>query len=142
MRIDGFAMMPNFTFGMAIATFVGQNVGANRMDRVSQGSRDMLKVFGYVIRASGLIVDIWQIPYRHVHYHGRHHQPWRKTDSHISCRLRSSGDHPGLRRHHAGRRRHHALHVDFYVLNCRNTCASCISFGMAHKEQNAPSRIA
>ena len=44
MRIDGFAMMPNFTFGMAIATFVGQNVGANRMDRVSQGSRDMLKV--------------------------------------------------------------------------------------------------
>lgn len=44
MRIDGFAMMPNFTFGMAIATFVGQNIGANRMDRVNQGSRDMLKV--------------------------------------------------------------------------------------------------
>ena len=44
MRIDGFAMMPNFTFGMAIATFVGQNIGANRMDRVNQGSRDMLRV--------------------------------------------------------------------------------------------------
>ena len=39
MRIDGFAMLPNFTFGMAIATFVGQNVGANRMDRVAQGTR-------------------------------------------------------------------------------------------------------
>ncbi|MDL2206425.1 MATE family efflux transporter [Eubacteriales bacterium OttesenSCG-928-N13] len=42
MRVDGFAMMPNFTFGMALATFVGQNVGANRMDRVKQGSRDGL----------------------------------------------------------------------------------------------------
>ena len=38
MRIDGFAMMPNFTFGMAITTFVGQNIGARRMDRVEKGS--------------------------------------------------------------------------------------------------------
>ncbi len=44
MRIDGFAMMPNFTYGMAIATFVGQNVGANRMDRVAQGTKDILKI--------------------------------------------------------------------------------------------------
>ena len=44
MRIDGFAMMPNFTFGMAIATFVGQNIGADKMDRVNQGSKDMLKM--------------------------------------------------------------------------------------------------
>lgn len=44
MRVDGFAMMPNFTFGMAIATFVGQNVGANRMDRVNQGTKDVLKL--------------------------------------------------------------------------------------------------
>ncbi len=44
MRIDGFAMMPNFTFGMAIATFVGQNIGANRMDRVRQGIADVLKL--------------------------------------------------------------------------------------------------
>ncbi len=44
MRIDGFAMMPNFTFGMAIATFVGQNVGANKMDRVAQGTKDVLRL--------------------------------------------------------------------------------------------------
>lgn len=44
MRVDGFAMMPNFTFGMAIATFVGQNVGANRMDRVEQGTRAVLRL--------------------------------------------------------------------------------------------------
>ncbi len=44
MRVDGFAMMPNFTFGMAIATFVGQNIGANRLDRVDQGIKDVLKL--------------------------------------------------------------------------------------------------
>ena len=27
MRVDGFAMMPNFTFGDAMTTFVGQNIG-------------------------------------------------------------------------------------------------------------------
>ncbi len=37
MRVDGFAMMPNFTFGTAMTTFVGQNVGAGRMDRVREG---------------------------------------------------------------------------------------------------------
>lgn len=39
MRVDGFAMMPNFTFGTAMTTFVGQNVGAQRMDRVHEGVR-------------------------------------------------------------------------------------------------------
>ena len=39
MRIDGFAMMPNFTFGMAIATFVGQNIGAQKTDRIKQAIR-------------------------------------------------------------------------------------------------------
>ncbi|NLM98184.1 MAG: MATE family efflux transporter, partial [Halanaerobiaceae bacterium] len=38
MRVDGFAMMPNFTFGNAMTTFVGQNVGANKMDRVHRGT--------------------------------------------------------------------------------------------------------
>ena len=42
MRVDGFAMMPNFTFGMAMTTFVGQNVGARRMDRVKEGVRSGL----------------------------------------------------------------------------------------------------
>ena len=48
MRVDGFAMMPNFTFGMAMTTFVGQNVGANRMDRVHEGVRTGL-IAGLVI---------------------------------------------------------------------------------------------
>lgn len=42
MRVDGFAMMPNFTFGAALTTFVGQNVGARRLDRVKEGVREGL----------------------------------------------------------------------------------------------------
>lgn len=39
MRVDGFAMMPAFSFGTAMTTYAGQNVGARRMDRVLQGAR-------------------------------------------------------------------------------------------------------
>ena len=39
MRVDGFAMMPNFTFGQAMTTFTGQNVGAGRLDRVRSGAK-------------------------------------------------------------------------------------------------------
>ena len=39
MRVDGFAMMPNFSFGMAMTTYVGQNVGANKQDRVKSAAR-------------------------------------------------------------------------------------------------------
>lgn len=39
MRVDGFAMMPNFSFGMAMTTYTGQNIGAGRMDRVIKGAR-------------------------------------------------------------------------------------------------------
>ncbi|NLO83300.1 MAG: MATE family efflux transporter [Clostridiales bacterium] len=44
MRVDGFAMMPNFSFGIAMTTFAGQNVGAKKLDRVAQGTRDGLKI--------------------------------------------------------------------------------------------------
>lgn len=40
MRVDGFAMMPNFTFGNAMTTYAGQNIGAKKMDRVDKGTRD------------------------------------------------------------------------------------------------------
>ena len=39
MRVDGFAMMPNFSFSMALTTYAGQNVGARRMDRVISGAK-------------------------------------------------------------------------------------------------------
>lgn len=39
MRVDGFAMLPNFSFGTAMTTYAGQNVGANAYDRVKQGAK-------------------------------------------------------------------------------------------------------
>ena len=50
MRVDGFAMMPNFTFGTAMTTYVGQNVGAGRMDRVREGVRVGLR--------AGLVISV------------------------------------------------------------------------------------
>ena len=37
MRVDGFAMMPNFSFGQAMSVYTGQNVGAGKFDRISKG---------------------------------------------------------------------------------------------------------
>ena len=42
MRVDGFAMLPNFSFGTAMTTYAGQNVGAGDYDRVSKGARQGL----------------------------------------------------------------------------------------------------
>ncbi len=39
MRVDGFAMMPNFSFGTAMTTYAGQNVGAGKIDRVEKGAK-------------------------------------------------------------------------------------------------------
>ena len=39
MRVDGYAMLPNFSFGQAMGTYAGQNVGAGRMDMVKAGTR-------------------------------------------------------------------------------------------------------
>lgn len=44
MRVDGFAMMPNFTFGTAATTYIGQNIGAGRGDRLKPGVKALLKL--------------------------------------------------------------------------------------------------
>ena len=40
MRVDGFAMLPNMSFGTAMTTYTGQNVGARKYDRVTQGAKE------------------------------------------------------------------------------------------------------
>ena len=42
MRVDGYAMLPNFSFGQAMSTFAGQNIGARRLDRLKEGTRQGL----------------------------------------------------------------------------------------------------
>ncbi len=39
MRVDGYAMLPNFSFGQAMGTYAGQNVGAKKLDRLKQGAK-------------------------------------------------------------------------------------------------------
>ena len=57
MRVDGFAMMPNFSFGTALTTYAGQNVGAKRYDRVEQGAKQgTLLAVGVSTVITGLIV--------------------------------------------------------------------------------------
>ena len=44
MRVDGFAMMPNFSFGQAMSVYTGQNVGAGKYDRVNKGMKQGLAI--------------------------------------------------------------------------------------------------
>ncbi|MBQ6372482.1 MAG: MATE family efflux transporter [Oscillospiraceae bacterium] len=39
MRIDGFAMLPCFSYGNAMTTYTGQNYGAKKLDRLETGAR-------------------------------------------------------------------------------------------------------
>ncbi|MBR5537165.1 MAG: MATE family efflux transporter [Clostridia bacterium] len=42
MRVDGFAMLPNMTFGQTMSVYTGQNVGAGKVDRVQKGTKQGL----------------------------------------------------------------------------------------------------
>lgn len=59
MRVDGFAMMPNFTFGSAMTTYVGQNIGAKKMDRVDKGIADGTKIAVAVSAVITIIILIF-----------------------------------------------------------------------------------
>ena len=37
MRVDGFVILPAISFGSALTTYAGQNIGARRLDRVERG---------------------------------------------------------------------------------------------------------
>lgn len=43
-RVEGFLYFPLFAFGLALTSFIGQNVGAGRFDRVREGMRLSLKL--------------------------------------------------------------------------------------------------
>lgn len=47
-RIDGFVMQPNFTFGIASTTFTAQNIGAKKIDRVYEGASKTL-FYGLIV---------------------------------------------------------------------------------------------
>ena len=59
MRVDGFAMMPNFSFGQAMSVFAGQNVGARKYDRLGQGFKQgMIISVGTSIALTGILLMV------------------------------------------------------------------------------------
>ena len=62
MRVDGFAMMPNFSFGQAMSVYTGQNVGAGKLDRVIKGARQG----GLMAMAFAGIVTIVLLVFGHI----------------------------------------------------------------------------
>jgi len=57
MRIDSFAIMPAMNFSAAISTFVGQNIGANKFERIGKG----LKATLVMINIISLTVTIFSL---------------------------------------------------------------------------------
>lgn len=62
MRVDGFAMMPNFSFGIAMTTYAGQNIGAKKMDRVLKGTKDGTRIALIVSTVITVIILIFGRP--------------------------------------------------------------------------------
>ncbi|MCR4422136.1 MAG: MATE family efflux transporter [Spirochaetales bacterium] len=58
-RIDTFASMPIMSFGMAITTFVAQNMGANRIDRVKEGVKKTFIYSASISTFLGLLIIIF-----------------------------------------------------------------------------------
>lgn len=55
-KIDGFALMPSGSFAMALTTFVGQNIGARKYDRVKKGARyGLITVMAFTELMGGVI---------------------------------------------------------------------------------------
>ncbi len=57
MRIDSFAVMPAMNFSAAISTFVGQNIGANKFERIGKGLKSTL----LMINSISLVVTIFAV---------------------------------------------------------------------------------
>lgn len=60
-KIDSIVWMINGAFGISVTTFVGQNFGAGKWDRVRKGTRDcLLMTVGTEMALSALIVFVGQ----------------------------------------------------------------------------------
>ncbi len=66
MRLDSLAGMPAMNFGAALSTFVGQNLGANKPERVKQGFMATLRMSGALALLTSLVVIIFRQQLMHL----------------------------------------------------------------------------
>jgi putative MATE family efflux protein len=55
-RLDSLAMIPAMSFSQALSTFVGQNIGANKTDRIRKGLISTVKMSGIVTIVTTLLI--------------------------------------------------------------------------------------
>ena len=58
-RVDTFAVMPAMSLSMAISTFVGQNIGAGKLERVKKGLKAALYISGATSALTTLAVVVF-----------------------------------------------------------------------------------
>lgn len=59
-RIDSLAGLPAMNFGAALSTFVGQNLGANKPDRVKQGLKATFMMSGALALTTSLFIIVFR----------------------------------------------------------------------------------
>lgn len=55
-KIDSFAMMPIMSFGLAMSSYTGQNIGAGKLDRIKQGLASTLKMSVGLSAATSVVI--------------------------------------------------------------------------------------
>lgn len=65
-RLDSLAGMPAMNFGAALSTFVGQNLGANKPERVKQGFKATFLMSGTLALFTSLLVIVFRQPLMHL----------------------------------------------------------------------------
>lgn len=61
-RIDGMAALPAMNFSQALSTYVGQNIGAKKMDRVRQGLLSTLNMSTWTAIITTILIIIFRYP--------------------------------------------------------------------------------
>ncbi len=58
-KIDAFATVPALNFGMAISTFVGQNLGAGKIERIKEGVKSTLLMTLFISMTTSIIIVLF-----------------------------------------------------------------------------------
>ena len=133
MRVDGFAMMPNFSFGTAMTTYAGQNVGAGKYDRVVKGASSGNG--GGYRRADPCIR---KAAYADIYRYAGACEPQYEYDAYSGSGLHSGGSDADSFRRDARGGRHDDAHVDIHGINGSDPRAAGLRACVSDEDAAAP----